>query len=171
MNNSYVLLEEEYYRDPCERFGPPRLSTRSRSLLRKLQIRAKLMRRDIPIFVPTIEEHLNALLDQRREAIEVGLRNGGDPEWQIKNFIRYLYLDWAPNREWILSTKLRERNQDLMCQRLGKFKRKLLILWDSALKVSVPNKLPWELSGRNEFQKIRRTKCTILLPSLGVCRF
>ena len=25
---SPVLLEEEYYRDPHERFGPPRLSTR-----------------------------------------------------------------------------------------------------------------------------------------------
>ena len=150
-NKEYVLLEDEYYRDPYQRFGPPRLSKKWRSLLPILQMRAKLLRRDIPIWIPTVEEHLNALLDQRREEIDTRLRTGNDPEWQIRNFIRYLYLDWEPTREWILSTKVRERNRELMVQRLDKFKRKLLILWDPVLQKSVFDKMPWELSIRPEF--------------------
>ncbi|KFY98854.1 hypothetical protein V498_01182 [Pseudogymnoascus sp. VKM F-4517 (FW-2822)] len=111
-----VLLEEEYHRDPCQRFGPRLLryfEERSLHLLLPIQARAKIMRRDIPIFIPTIEDHLNALLDQRREQIRTDLDNGGAPEWQIRNFIRYLFLDWKPARDWILSTKVRRGSCEL----------------------------------------------------------
>ena len=141
-----VLLEEEYYRDPYGRFGPPRLSTAEGPLLPRLQVRAKFTRRDLPIFIPTIEEHLNAYLDQRRAEIDTGLLNGGAPEWQIRNFIRYLFLDWAPTRDWLLSSKIRERNRPLMNERLDNWRRKPLILYDNVLKRSVFDKMPWELT-------------------------
>lgn len=93
-----VLLEEEYYRNPYERFGPPRLSTRTRPILPRLQVRAKIMKQEIPIFIPTIEDHLNAYLDQLREELDTRLVSGGYPKWQIRNFVRFLYLDWEPDK-------------------------------------------------------------------------
>ncbi|OBT81775.1 hypothetical protein VE02_09664 [Pseudogymnoascus sp. 03VT05] len=125
-----VLLEEEYYRDPCRRFGPPLLryfEERNLRLLLPIQARAKIMRRNIAIFIPTIEDHLNALLDQRtlldqrREQIRTKLDNGGALEWQVRNFIRYLFLGWKPARDWSLSTKVRERNRELMAERIDKY--------------------------------------------------
>jgi hypothetical protein len=65
-----VILEEEYTRDPYGRFGPQRLEKfdrLKRPLLPITQLRAKILQRDIPIFIPTVEEHLNALLDQLKE--------------------------------------------------------------------------------------------------------
>lgn len=146
-----VLLEEEYDRDPYRRFRPPSLSGTSRGLLPSLQVRAKFLRRDIPIFIPTIEEHLNALLDQRREEETTRLDNGNDPATHIWNFIRYLYFDWTPNRDWLLDTKIRERNQGLMTFWLDKFKRTPRLLYDPVLKTLVSGKMPWELSIRPEF--------------------
>lgn len=103
---------------------------------------------DIPIFIPTIKDHLNAYLDQRRAEIDTGLFSGGLPEWQIQDFIRYLYLDWAPTREWLMVTKPRERNRQLIGIRIDKYRTKLLILWDHVLKGSVFDKMPWELTIR-----------------------
>jgi hypothetical protein len=54
------------------------------------------MEREIPIFISTIEEHLNAFLDQLREQWETKLFNGNAPQSQVRNFIRYLFLDWTP---------------------------------------------------------------------------
>lgn len=128
-NKRTVLVEEEYFRNPHSRFGPARLSKVDRSPMPRLQVRAKLLQMDIPIFVPTIEDHLNAYLDQRRTEIDTGVFNGGFPEWQIHNFIRYLYLDWSPTREWLMGTKIRERNRELMGTRIDNYRRKLLVLW------------------------------------------
>lgn len=146
-----VLLEEEYYRDPYERFGPPRLSTRERTPIPNLQFRAKIRRLDVPIFIPTIEEHLNAYLDQQREQTKSGNRNGGSPVGQIENFIRYLYLEWTPTQEWLLNSKIHERNQPLMTELLSRTKRKQLILYDGVLKKSVFDKMPWELTISSEY--------------------
>ncbi|MCJ1247094.1 hypothetical protein MMC30_004305 [Trapelia coarctata] len=148
-----VLLEEEYYRDSYQRFGPKTPSMRLKSgisLLRPPGVRAKAERQDIPIFVPTIEEHLNAVLDQLRKEHETKQQIGNAPEHQIRNFVRYLFLDWIPMRDWILSEKIAERNRKLMAQRIGKFRRKLLILYDVVLKQWVYDKMPWELSIRPE---------------------
>lgn len=147
-----VLLEEEYYRDPYERFGPPRLSTRTGAILPRQQVRAKVMQQEIPIFIPTIEDHLNAYLDQRREELDTGVLNEGYPEWQIRNFIRFLYLGWALTREWLMTFKIRERNRKLMTERLNKFRRKLLILYDQVLERNVFDKMPWDLSIRPDLQ-------------------
>ena len=145
---STVLLEEEHYRDPHERFGPPRLSAKHTPILPNIEDRAKLVRRDIPIYVPTIQDHLNALLDQLREQTVTKLKCGNEPEWQIGNFIRYHYLDWAPARSWLLSSKIYERNLALMEFRLDRFRRKQLILYDMVLRKSVFDKMPWELTIR-----------------------
>lgn len=146
-----VLLEEEYDRDPYRRFRPSSLSGESHNLLPRLQIRAKFLRRDIPIFIPTIEEHLNALLDQLREEKTTRLDNGNDPAIHIWNFIRYLYFDWTPNRDWLLDTKILGRNQGLMTFWLDKFKRTPRLLYDPVLETLVSGKMPWELSIRPEF--------------------
>lgn len=156
LSRTEVILEEEYSRDPYGRFGPQRIgkfSKPKRPLLPIMQLRAKIMRRDIPIFIPTVEEHLNALLDQLKEERKTKLRTGNIPEWQIKNFIRYLCLDWTPTREWILSSKIRKDNVELMTERLDKYQRKLLILWDRVLGKWVFDKMPWELSIGPEFQQ------------------
>lgn len=150
-----VLLEEEYYRDRCERFGPQRLRyfcIPDRPLLPLIQMRAKIMEREIPIFIPTIEEHLNALLDQLREQRETGLFNGNAPQWQVGNFIRYLFLDWTPTRNWLLSSKIRERNLDLMTERLDNYWRKPLISYDAVNKC-ISSRMPWESPIRPEFKE------------------
>jgi hypothetical protein len=152
----YVVLEEEYYQDPYQRFGPPLLryyEKRNTPLLPPIQERAKIMRRDIPIFIPTIEDHLNAFLDQTREQRRTKCYNGGVPNWQIKNYIRYLYLDWTPARNWLLSTKIRERNLELMTERLDKYRRKPLLQYDGILNKAI-NIMPWELPIRPEFQQL-----------------
>ena len=146
-----VTLEEEYYRDPYQRFGPPILSTRDMSLVPSMTSQAKSLRRDIPIFVPLIEEHLNAVLDQRRTEIETGLANGNGPDFCIQNYIRYLYLDWSPAQEWVLREKVWERNRVYMKIRLQSFKRKMKILWDPISGKPVFDKMPWELRIRPEF--------------------
>lgn len=147
-----VILEEEYYKDPYERFGPPRLSTRTRSILPRLQMRAKITQQEVPIFIPTIEDHLNAYLDQTREEFDTGFVSGAYPKWSIQFFIRFLYLDWAPTREWLMTFKIHERNQTLMTDSFGKFGRKPLILYDGVLQRIVFDKMPWELSIRPELQ-------------------
>jgi hypothetical protein len=150
-----VLLEEEYCRDLCERFGPQRLrhfSIPDRPLLPLIQMRAKIMEREIPIFIPTIEEHLNALLDQLREQRETKLFNGNAPQTQVRYFIRYLFLDWAPTRNWLLSSKIRERNLDLMTERLDNYWRKPLISYD-AVNNCISSRMPWESPIRPEFKE------------------
>jgi hypothetical protein len=150
---NYVLLEEKYYRDLYQRFGPPLLrhyEERNTPLLPPIQERAKIMRRDIPIFIPTVEDHLNALLDQTREQRKTKCHNGGVPNWQIHNYIRYLYLDWTLARNWLLSTKIRERNLELMTERLDKYRRKPLLRYDRLLNKAI-NIMPWELPIRLEF--------------------
>jgi hypothetical protein len=113
------------------------------------------MRRDIPIFIPTIEDHLNALLDPRREQIRTNLANGGAPEWQVRNFIRYLFLDWKSARDWILSTKVRERNRELMAERIDKYRRKpLLKAVRTATEIKVLSYMPWENPIRPESQHL-----------------
>ncbi|KAL8935052.1 MAG: hypothetical protein Q9211_004907 [Gyalolechia sp. 1 TL-2023] len=114
--------------------------------LYKLQTRAKLLRTDIPILVPTIQAHLDALLNQARAETDSRQRTGNAPKLHIQNFVRYLYLDWVPNREWILASKISDINRPLMRSTIENFQRKQLILWDPVLEKSVFDKMPWELS-------------------------
>ena len=143
-----VCLEEEYCRDPLKRVGPPILRTISTKMLPLIEDRAKLERRDIPIYVPRIQDHINALLDQWRIEILTKLQCGNLPGWQVHNFIRYHYLEWAPARSWLLSSKIHDRNLGLMTFMLDNFKRKPLWHFDSETRKAVFLKGPWELPNR-----------------------
>ena len=122
-----VCLEEEYYRDPLKRFGPPILGTILSTILPPLEDRAKLDRRDIPIYVPTIQDHINALLDQWRIEILTKLYCGNGPGRQLWNFVRYHFLERAPTRSWLLSSKIIQRNVGLMTYILDNYKRKPIV--------------------------------------------
>lgn len=141
-----LLLEEEYYRDPHQRFGPLRASLHPERLLPCLQIQAKFLRPDIPIFIPTIEAHLNALLTQLKIQKETKLDNGNFPGRHITLFIRYLYLDWKPARDWILDSKIHACNRDLMQSKIDRYQRgRGVVRKDAALNEWVFGKMPWEL--------------------------
>jgi len=53
-------------------------------------------------------------------------------------------------RDWILSCKIAERNRELMVERMGRYRRKLLILYDVVLGQHAFDKLPGEFSIRPE---------------------
>ena len=144
-----VVLEEEYYRDPYGRFGPRRLSVleaHGEKILPSVKLRCKLTRRDIPIFIPSIEDHLNALLDQRREELESNTKCGNLPEWHIRNFIRYHIWDWPPASEWLLSNKVHERNYKYMKYMLERHVRKRISFYDRVLGKVRFSIYPWELT-------------------------
>lgn len=155
-----VILEEEYYRDPHGRFGPKRLSVleaQGEKVLPSVKLRCKLTRRDIPIFIPSVEDHLNALLDQQREELETNTQCGNLPEWHIRNFIRYHVWDWPPASRWLLSNKIHDRNYGYMKFMLERHVRKRLVLYDRVLGKVRSGIYPWELtpgppseSNRNE---------------------
>lgn len=138
-NNRNVLVEEEYHLAP---FCSVPLSKLSSYPFPPLQVRAKLIRMDLPIFIPKIKDHLNALLDQRREEIRTGFANGNEPVWHIGNFIRYLYVEWAPYREWILE-KVHERNRELLRFHIDSFKRKPRVRLHP-ITGEIVYKMPWE---------------------------
>ena len=145
-NNSCVLVGEEYYRDLHERFGPPRLSRQATVPVPWPQMQAKLRRKDIPIFIPNLEDHLNALLAQVKMERELGVRTGGTTTQLLTYAVRYPFFDWEPAGSWLLMEKIQSSNRDLMKSIIDRFKRKPLILWDTVLQKSVFNKKPWELS-------------------------
>ncbi|CAL8580525.1 hypothetical protein XPA_006246 [Xanthoria parietina] len=154
-----LLLEEEYYRDPHRRFGPARASLYPDHIMPRLQIQARLLRPDIPIFIPTIEAHLNALLAQSRLEKETKLRNGNFPGGHIGLFIRYLYLDWTPARDWILDTKNSICNRELMRSKIARYRRgRGKFLWDAELSEWVVGKLPWELGIKRVPTRVERNQ-------------
>ncbi|KAL8671965.1 MAG: hypothetical protein Q9168_003561 [Polycauliona sp. 1 TL-2023] len=146
MSKDCFLLEEEYYRDPHARFGPRRASLFPELQLPILQWRSRLLRPDIPLFIPNIEAHLNALLTQERLERETGKRNGNFPLRHVSLFIRYLYFDWKPAGDWLLETKIHDCNGELMRSKLDRYSRgRGKYLWDGELEQWVAGKIPWEL--------------------------
>lgn len=126
-----VTFEEEYYRDPLQRFGPTRLShleARSERILLGCP-RVRHTSR-VPMFIPLIEHHVNALLDQDREETATKIQNGNFPHWHIRNFIRYHIWDWPPAGAWLLANKIHDRNYELMKYELDKYVRKPLFTYD-----------------------------------------
>lgn len=144
-----VLKEEEYYRDPHNRFGPRRLSVleaRSEQILLPASSRCRLRSRNIAIYIPSIQDHLNALLYQRREEYTTGRRCGNAPEWHINNFIRYHVWDWPPASGWLLNEKVREDNRKDIRSMLKRFVRKRYVRHDKVLGKILLDSYPWELT-------------------------
>ena len=139
-----ILPEDEYYHDPLERFGPPRLPRPRGFILPPSKSRSVVHRQDIPMFVPTIEAHLKAVADQVRAERKIKDKVGKTSDQQLNDFILYLFLDWEPNREWVLGTKVRERKQQLVHSSIGLFRRKPMTDLDPITK-KILSRLPWEL--------------------------
>lgn len=139
-----LTFEEEYYRDPLQRFGPTRLSdleARSQPILPNCP-RVRHTSR-VPMFIPLIEHHINALLDQDREEKATKEANGNSPQWQIQNFIRYHKWDWPPASAWLLANKIDERNYELMKYELDRYVRKPLATYDPVRGVRTI--YPWDV--------------------------
>lgn len=140
-HQNVTLLEEEYHPDPqYYRYGP---STPSRpgEGVQPIKCPAKS---DGLYFIPTLQAHLNALLDQIR-------KYSGDPakkamyseaRWNIWNLARYLFLELPHQREKILN-KVHEQNREPMEERLNAYKRKLNVGVDSTTK-KIYTIIPWE---------------------------
>ena len=160
-----VLMEEEYDRDPYHRFVLPTRSRRLESeLLPDLNLRAKSSRQDVPIYIPSIKAHLNALLKQRVAQVVTGRSNGGDPRSQLRDLIRYLVLDWEPTKEWILDTKIEGCLRETMELVFKDFARVPKALWDRELGKSVFGKLPWELTVSKEIKTTPAHDCDRDIP-------
>ncbi|KAI4222168.1 MAG: hypothetical protein L6R36_006363 [Xanthoria steineri] len=145
-----LLLEEEYYRDPHGRFGPARASLYPNRIMPRLQIQARLTRPDIPIFIPTIEAHLNALLAQSRLEKETKLPNGNLPSGHNGLFIsqgldpRYRNLHLQPGT---------------LRNKIDKYRRgRGMLLWDVELDEWVAGKLPWELGIKKVPSSVERNQ-------------
>ena len=148
-----VLLEEGYDRDPYSRFGPRVISKVNFDFLPSPQRRAKLNQRGIAIYVPTVEDHINALLRQWkkelrqwREELRKKQKNYAGPRQQLIDLIGDLYLDWEPTKEWFLETKVKTRNRRRMQKLLTRYRRKEVARFDKVLNTLVFGKMPWELS-------------------------
>ena len=145
-----MLIEEEYDRDPYDRFKLPTQSRRKESeLLPALHLRAKSDSQKVPIYIPSIKALVNALLRQRVTELMTKRPNGGDPRGQLRDLIRYLVLDWEPTRQWFLDTKIEPSLRATMESVFEGFTRKQIALWDDELGKSVFGKIPWELSIKN----------------------
>ncbi|KAL8713109.1 MAG: hypothetical protein Q9220_002630 [cf. Caloplaca sp. 1 TL-2023] len=158
LNKGCVLIEEQYYPDPHQRFGPSPASTHQRNLLPVLQIRAKFRNKDIPICIPSIQDHLNALLSQSQMEMKSGRKTGNAPRVRLRNYVRYLFFDWAPQREWILATVVAPEHRAALADFIARYRSKQLILFDPVTKKPVFDKMPWELVIREVNKDIRIVK-------------
>ncbi|MCJ1409368.1 hypothetical protein MMC19_003448 [Ptychographa xylographoides] len=133
-----VQLEEEYHRDPSGRFGPTLtkvIHARGHSLTPEPKYHARsLSHQHFPIFIPTVQSHLNSLLDQHRTEEATGLSIGNAACKHLKNYIRYNMFDWPPARDWLMrSGRIEARNAKLMEEWMRKYRRKPAFSWDEAV--------------------------------------
>ena len=130
-----VQLEENYHRDPSRRFIPHLTDSVYAFGLSPIpgpQHRAKsLSHQHLPIFIPTLQSHLNSVLDQYRAHTVTGLSIGSGTAAHLKNYIRYNLFDWPPARDWLLgSGRIEARNMELVEERIRKYKRKPALSWE-----------------------------------------
>ena len=124
----HSICEPEYLRDPLRRFGPPVLTSATMPGPREVMpIQCRVATKHVPIYIPSIQDHLNALLDQCRVEEVTGTCCGLEPQLQIDCLIRYLFIDWPPARDWLLENKIEERNRARMEGLLLRYKRKTVL--------------------------------------------
>ena len=142
-----VTFEECYYRDPKQLFGPDRLSVREQSqdaILPPVSRRCKWIQRRIPLYVPSIADHLNALLDQEHVEFTDCTRSGNIPSTQVHRYIRYHCWDWPPATQWLLkSGRIHQRNILRLRHRLENHRRIPRLEKDRASN-EFRSMLPWE---------------------------
>ena len=95
-------------------------------------VRAQSADMKYPVYVPSLPRMFDALLDQARyrvthaENFPGGGRLGNRPRYHLQNFVRYLHLEKAQQRERLLP-ELAERNRGEMGLIMDNFKRKPLV--------------------------------------------
>lgn len=148
-----VGQDEEYHRDKDHRFGARRLSKQPggyHSVLSNRRAHSPSMEH-IPIYVPCIAYHINALVDQIRYQRETGLRLGTLPHHSIRGYVDGLYLDWNETTEWFLAEKTEERNKKWLSEYLKKYKRKPQ---PYLIDGEIVEMLPWDLPIWREKHKL-----------------
>ena len=131
-----VVLEKEYHRDPHNRFGAYTWeeaevdsqfykelgSVKPHMILRK-DIMARSPNLKIPIFVPSVSAHVNALVRQAQHAKATNSMKDLDILNRIDLYVEELYLDWDLTAKWFLSTKITESNRKFMEEIIKSFGR------------------------------------------------
>lgn len=154
-----VILENEYYRDPHRRFGPYTWESAEDDLRFYAEVRneenyhtilrADIMSRSpsvtIPIFIPSVSAHMNALLRQAQHAKDTGRIKDLDILGRLHRYVEKLYLDWDQTAKWFLSTKITESNRKFMENLIQTFGRRPEYVYDKDAE-----KLPWEEKSQNE---------------------
>ena len=170
-----ACLEEEYMRDPHDRFGPITWeSAKVESLewaadqaaddkmvkdpehcLTLYDVRARSSGNTTPILVPSVAAHLNALCTRARTgAINVGSADGRGTDSHLYKSVGELYLDWKPTTRWFLDNKIAEENRKTMNEYIGSYQRdRDSCLKDDILHTFEPGKVHWELTVPPEGQK------------------
>ena len=134
-----AALEEEYERDPHDRFGPHTfagldaqsreeeeeylngahedLDDTSEDIDRGHLVLSREPARSpdnkIPIFVPSTAPHINALLYHLEDNLGVNHTYGRGPLDFLERYVRDLYLDRPPTKEWFLR-RVEEGNRECM---------------------------------------------------------
>ena len=139
------LLELEYNPDKKNfRYGPYSISPYDTRIPPSCHPRAKAFS-DVPILIPTVPVYLNALFDQLREHKGwEGLRWNivVAASWNIRNFIRYLFLE-IPNQRALILSELSGRNRIAMEDKLNSYRPKFSIGIDPKTRQLRTN-IPWE---------------------------
>lgn len=122
--NSF-LIELEYHPDKKNfRYGPYSMSPSDAKTPPSNRPAAEGS--EFLILIPTIQAYLNALFDQLREYEGCsGLRRDiyAAASWNIRNFIRYLFLD-LPHQTALILPRLNRRNRGAMEDKLNRYRRK-----------------------------------------------
>ena len=115
ITTTQAIIFEEEFREHAEESGSSHLPPVSR--------RCKWSRRDLSIFVPTIADHLYALLEQALDERRQKTQCGNEPNHQIGRYIEHLKWDQTAKGEWLLAEKISPRHHERMKSLLDNYAR------------------------------------------------
>lgn len=156
---SRTLLEDDYCRHPL--FGPRPASYDTSHPVSTSPSPFAFRTSDVPIFVPCIEAHLNALLDQLSNEKATNTKCGNMPSDHVKTSIRYHVWDWQPTTTWLLASKVHARNLTVMQDIIKRYKRKPTVTIDpdtGSICSTIPWKLPIKFIHMEKWEEWQRSK-------------
>jgi hypothetical protein len=143
-----TLVEIEFHPDRKNfLYGPKNYTAYCAASLPPPKWQSRSLKCKIPIYVPTITTFINAMWDHVREYADVKNEMLESARYNIRNFIRYLFLDRPHQRELILS-KMYDENREVMKDRIDGYKRKITISINPRTREIGPYK-PWEAAYPN----------------------
>ena len=116
------------------------------ALCKEIMARSPSVR--VPIFVPSVSAHVNALLQQAQYKVHSGTLKDVPAMDRLYAYVLELFLDWPPTARWFLDTKVTESNRKFMEEFLNSFLRCDQVLFQC-------RKTPWELEISPEW----KTQC------------